>query len=178
MEQPPGKRTPLPADRACRRTHDLETRQVLAAADPERVPRPAAFAAVPAFPPSRSGRLPTPGRSSDFRAFVGCSLLANPPSATAGTQWLEYSRPSLRGPRRAWHPENRPITAAGPSRIHTGVPCLPDGDNCPHPATRVEAESTGWATAVNKHDLPAKTSLRERRGERKCQTLTAPRVKL
>ena len=38
---------------------------------------------------------------------------------------------------------DRPITAAGPSRIHTGVPCLPGGSNCLHPATKVAGRVYG-----------------------------------
>ena len=38
--------------------------------------RPTATAAVPAIPPSRSGKLPTPGRSSDLRTRRAACLLA------------------------------------------------------------------------------------------------------
>jgi hypothetical protein len=51
-------------------------------------------------------------------------------------QWLECDRP----PSRTWfpRPENRPNTAAGPSRTRTGVPCLPFRSSGFRPATRVK----------------------------------------
>jgi len=52
------------------------------------------------------------GRSSDSQARPAACLLAEAASE-CGSQWLGNSRP------------RRLVTAAGPSRIRTGVPCLP-----------------------------------------------------
>ncbi len=50
--------------------------------DPECVNEPAACTTVPTFPPARSGRLMTPGRSSDSRTQAAACLLATEPAKT------------------------------------------------------------------------------------------------
>jgi len=71
---------------------------VRAGADPWSASRPAAAAAVPAIPPSRSGKLQTSGRSSDSRARAIARLLAAPatPEGMTWRQWPECDRPLSR----------------------------------------------------------------------------------
>jgi len=72
---------------------------------------PAACATVPAVLPSQFGLLSNTGRSSDSQAPPAACLLAT--EALAPPAMARISR--LR----------RLVTAAGPSRNRTGVPCLP-----------------------------------------------------
>ena len=50
------------------------------------------------------------------------------------------SRAAIRGTMARSSRPRRLVTAAGPSRIHTGVPCLPAERSCERPATRVGGE--------------------------------------
>ena len=47
---------------------------------------------------------------------------------------------------------NRPDTAAGPSRIHTGVPCLPAENSSPRPVTRFAWRSLRVASTLSSSD--------------------------
>ena len=79
-----------------------------------------------------------------------------PSCPTRSPQWLDDNDLSPGG-TVVRHPRTgkRPITAAGPSRIHTGVPCLPVGATAPpgHP-DRNGSLRPGWALSISEAFRP------------------------
>jgi len=104
-----------------------------ARADTPDTVRPAAAATVPAIPPSRSGKLLTPGRSSDSQAQPAARLL----TAAAAAAMARRSRP------------RRLVTAAGPSRNRTGVPCSPAGVQITPPGHQSRWQSVAVAVRLS-----------------------------
>jgi hypothetical protein len=141
--------------RPCRRTPRAQPRTARHPRDhPKRNLRcPAARATVSAFPPSRSGKPMTPGRSSDSRARPAARLLAAREVASAthhsAMARIQPACPLRERSRGSDTRKNRPNTAAGPSRNRTGVPCLPTAEELPHRATRVEGQSIGAAQRMS-----------------------------